>query len=243
MLIHTRRGRAERGTKPVVISHMGEAMINSSFDTVQGRNRVGWTSMCRFFGLAAVVLFFTTAFTPLPNLLSRWLGTPARLNPAEAIVVLGAGIQPDGVLGDTSLRRALHGMVLHRKGLASLLLFSGPGRGGPAEAEVRAELARTLGISPEVILTESEAQTTREESVNSGALLRARGVGRILLVTDSHHMVRAKDLFEHADFEVLPASTDELSSGISDPEGRLKLMRRVLQEVIARLYYRIAGYL
>ncbi len=219
-------------------------MSDSSFDTMQGRNRMGWTRICRLFGLAAVVIFFATAFTPLPNLLSRWLGTPARLNPAEAIVVLGAGVQPDGVLGDTSLRRALHGMVLHRKGLASLLLFSGPGRGeGPAEAEVRAELARTLGISPEVILTESEAGTTREEAVNSGALLQARGIRRILLVTDSHHMVRAQRLFQHADFEVLPAPTDELSSRISDPEGRLQLMRRVLNELLARLYYRVAGYL
>jgi hypothetical protein len=56
-----------------------------------------------------------------------------------------------------------------------------------------------------VILTESEAQTTREEAVKSGALLREKGVGRILLVTGSHHMSRAQRLFERAGFEVLAA--------------------------------------
>jgi uncharacterized SAM-binding protein YcdF (DUF218 family) len=136
-------------------------------------------------------------------------------------------------------------MVLHRKGLAPLLLLSGPGRGeGPAEAEVRAELARALGLSPEVILTESEAQTTREEAVKSGALLREKGVGRILLVTGSHHMLsRAQRLFERAGFEVLAAPTDEVSSEASSPEGRLRLMRQILQELLARFYYRVAGYL
>jgi len=125
-----------------------------------------------------------------------------------------------------------------------LLLLSGPGRGeGPAEAEVREELARALGISPEVILTESKAQTTQEEAVKSGALLREKGVRRILLVTGSHHMARAQRLFERAGFEVLAAPTDEVSSEASSPEGRLRLMRRTLQELLARFYYRAAGYL
>jgi uncharacterized SAM-binding protein YcdF (DUF218 family) len=215
-----------------------------SMEAPQGSNRVDWARISRLLGLAGVTLFLTAAFTPLPNILIRWLGTPARLGSAEAVVVLGGGVARDGVLSDPSMRGALRGMVLHRKGLAPLLLLSGPGRGeGPAEAEVRAELARALGISPEVILTESEAQTTREEAVNSGAILRERGVRRILLVTGSHHMARAQRLFERAGFEVLAAPTDEVSSEASSPEGRLRLMRQTLQELLARLYYRAAGYL
>ena len=219
-------------------------MNRSSMEGLESQSHMDWARISRLLGLAGVALFLTAAFTPLPNILIRWLGTPARLESAEAIVVLGAGVEPDGVLGDTSMRRALDGMVLHRKGLAPLLLLSGPGRGeGPAEAEVREELARALGISPEVILTESKAQTTREEAVNSGALLREKGVRRILLVTGSHHMARAQRLFERAGFEVLAAPTDEVSSEASSPEGRLRLMRQTLQELLARFYYRAAGYL
>ena len=219
-------------------------MNDPSLEGIKGRSGVNWARIYRLLGCAGVLFFLATAFTPLPNLLSRRLGTPPRLEPAEAIVILGAGVEPDGVLSDSSIRWALHGMVLYRKGFAPLLLFSGPGYGeGAAEAEVRAEMARALGILPEAILTESEAQTTREEAVKSGALLRGRGIRRILVVTGPHHMARAQRLFEQAGFEVLAAPTDEISSGVSNPEGRLRLMRRILRELLARLYYRVAGYL
>ena len=221
-----------------------EAMDTPSMESIGGGNRGDWARICRLLGFAVVVLFLTTAFTALPNLLNRCLETPSRLEPAGAIVVLGAGVEPGGVLSDASMRRALEGMVLYRRGLAPLLLFSGPGRdGGAGEAEVRAELARALGISPEAILTEGDAQTTREEAVESGKLLRARGVRKILLVTGSHHMARAQRLFERVGLEVLAAPTDEVSSNVSHPEGRLRLMRRTLEELLARFYYRVAGYL
>jgi uncharacterized SAM-binding protein YcdF (DUF218 family) len=211
---------------------------------IEGSSGTGRATVYRLLGWAGVLFFLSTAFTPMPNLVSRWLAIPSRLEPAEAIVVLGAGVEPDGILSDPSIRRALDGMVLHRKGLAPLLLFSGPGPGeGAAEAEVRAALARTLGISPEAILTESEARTTREEAIKSGAVLRERGIRRILLVTDPHHMTRAQRLFEQAGFEVFAAPTDEVFSGVSNPEGRLRLMRRTLQELLARWYYRVGGYL
>lgn len=218
-------------------------MNDPSLEGRGDRSRVDWARIWRLLGCVGVVLFLITAFSPLPNLLSRWLGTPSRLEPAGAIVVLGAGVEPDGVLSDTSMRRAVAGMVLYRKGLAPILLFSGPSRAeGPPEAEVRAELAGALGISPEAVLTEGDAQTTREEAVKAGALLRERGVRRILLVTSTHHMARAQRLFEKGGFEVLAAPSDEVSSEASNPEGRLRLMRRMLQELLARVYYGVAGY-
>lgn len=62
-------------------------------------------------------------------------------------------------------------------------------------------------------------------------------------MTDSQHMARARPLFERAGFEVLPAPVDEISDTAEAPESRLKLMRRVAEELLARLYYRLAGYL
>jgi uncharacterized SAM-binding protein YcdF (DUF218 family) len=142
------------------------------------------------------------------------------------------------------LYRARYGIALYRRGLAPLLVFTGPARGeGPAEATVRAELARELGIPAEVILTETGAKTTREEAVRVGALLRPRGVRKILLVTNSLHMARARGLFERDGFEVLAAPTDDLSKTLGEPELRIELMRQMLEELIAQLYYRVAGYL
>ena len=215
-----------------------------TIEVPQSRKHMGWTNVWRLLGFAGVAFFFISAFTPVPNILSRWLGSPSQLEPAQAIVVLGGGVSPDGVLSNSSLRRAIYGILLYRKGLASLLVFSGAaGDEGPAEAEIRAEMARELGVSPEVILAAPDARTTREEAVFGETLLRARGVRRILLVTNAVHMTRAQALFERAGFEVLAAPAHEVSSGVSNPEGRLRLMRRMLEELIARLYYRVAGYL
>lgn len=200
--------------------------------------------VCRLLGLGGVVFFMISAFTPLPNILSRRMTTPSRPEPAQAIVVLGGGIHRDGMLSTSSLRRALHGISLHRKGLAPLLVFLGPARGaGPVEAEIRAELARGLGVSPAAILTVTEAWTTRQEAVGVRALLEPRGARRILLVTDSQHLARAGPLFERAGFEVVAASADSISSAQDSPQGRLELTRQVFQELAARLYYRVAGYL
>lgn len=197
-----------------------------------------------FLGVVGVALFVASAFSPLPNLLTRWLSIPPRLEPAEAIVVLGGGLRQDGVPSNASLRRVLHGIVLYRAGLASRLVLLGEARaGGSTEAQVRAELAGRLGISPAAVLTDAGARTTREEAVRVGSLLGPTGVRRILLVTDSLHMARARGVFERAGFEVLAAPADELSSLERNPEKRLQLMRRVLEELLGWLYYRAAGYL
>ncbi len=204
---------------------------------------MSWARIWRLLGLTGVALFITSAFTPLPNILARWLSIPPRLEGAEAIVVLAGELQPDGTLSNSSLRRALHGIVLHRKGLAPLLVFFGSDHSeGFVEAEVRAELAHELGISSEMILTEAHARTTWEEAVRVEVLLRPMGVQRILLVTDSQHMVRAQGLFERAGFEVLAAPADDFSSSADAPEERLRLMRRNLGEILARIYYQVAGY-
>ncbi len=205
---------------------------------------MSWARICRLLGLAALAVFLTSAFTPLSNLLSRWLTTPPRLEPAEAIVVLGTRLLPGLELSGSSLLRTRYGIALYRRGLAPLLVFTGPARGeGPAEATVRVELARELGIPAEVILTEAGARTTREEAVRLGARLRPMGVRKILLVTNSLHMARARGLFERAGFEVLAAPPDDLSKTSGEPEDRLQLMRQILEELIAQLYYRVAGYL
>jgi uncharacterized SAM-binding protein YcdF (DUF218 family) len=199
--------------------------------------------LLRALGAVGVALFFVFAFTPLPNLLHDWTGIPAQLEPAEAIVVLGGAVNASGALSASSLRRTLLGMILYRRGFAPLLVFSGPAnKKGFVEAEIRAEMARQLGISPTAILTESTARTTREEAARMAGLLRPAGVHAILLVTDREHMPRSQRLFENMGFTVHPAPVDDLSKADA-PQGRLQLISRLSQALFAQLYYRLAGYL
>jgi hypothetical protein len=109
------------------------------------RHRAMAMRLGRLLGLSAVAVFVLSAFTPLLAAVAALLGGPARLEPADAIVVAArGGVDSDGVLSNASLRRTLHGIALYRRGLAPLLLFSGGHSDRrPDEAATRADLERT----------------------------------------------------------------------------------------------------
>jgi uncharacterized SAM-binding protein YcdF (DUF218 family) len=203
-----------------------------------------WTRLIQWVGLAGIGLFFVVTFSPLPNVLFQWSSVASDIQPADAIVVLGAAVETDGTLSPESLARTVRAITLYRDGRAPLIVFSGPANGeGPSEARMRSELARGLGVPSGAILTETSALTTREEATRIGAILRTSNARCILLVTDSQHMRRARALFAGAGLQVLPAAADARSGAGTSPEARLRLLRDVLGEWLALGYYRVAGYL
>ena len=66
-------------------------------------------------------------------------------------------------------------------------------------------LEEELGVS--VNWVEGKAGNTRENASFSSAILREKGIQRVLLVTHAWHMPRAKGAFEVAGLEVIPAPT------------------------------------
>lgn len=192
----------------------------------------------RILGLAALLVFVVGAFTPVSNWLNAWMAGPARIEPADAIVVLGrGGTDSDGVLTNRSLRRLMHGIELYRKRLSPLLVLTGTGE----EAGARAVLAEGLGVPAAVIMQVSSVHTTREEAERIRELLLPRGQRRILLVSDPIDMPRTRAVMERVGFTVLPAPT--AATGPSLPEGRLGLLRDIATELGGIAYYRITGQL
>jgi uncharacterized SAM-binding protein YcdF (DUF218 family) len=199
---------------------------------------------CRILGALALALLAVVELTPATSRLALWYAEPARLEPAEAIVALGGGLERDGWLDSSSWRRLVHGVVLFRQGLAPLLVLTGSTpTAGPTETEVRARIARELGVPPEAILPITGANTTREEALRVRAELQSRGVRSILLVTGPLHLVRARAVFEREGFIVRPAPIGDLSLYSDKPGLRLALTAAFAQELLGRLYYRLAGYL
>lgn len=202
------------------------------------------TRPLQWIGLAGIGLFLVVAFSPLANVLFRWSAAASDIQPADAIVVLGAAVDPEGTLSCESLVRTVRAVALYHTGRAPIIVFSGPGHeDGPIEARVRAELAGTLGVPSAAIRTETSALTTREEAVRIGGVLRADNAHRILLVTDSQHMRRAGALFSRGGFQVFPATADARSGVGTSPGARLRLLRDLLGEWMALGYYRVAGYI
>ncbi len=179
-----------------------------------------------------------TQSPPGLHISSSWMAGAARIEPADAIVVLGrGGADSDGVLTNRSLRRLMHGIELYRERLAPLLVLSGTGE----ETGARAVLAEGLGVPATVIMQVGSVHTTREEAERIGELLLPGGRRRILLVGDPIDMPRARAVMERAGFTVLPAPT--AATGPSLPEGRLGLLRDIATELGGLAYYRITGRL
>ena len=192
-------------------------------------------------GIATLAVFFLAAFTPLPVRLYDLLAVPARIGPADAIVVLaGGGVLSGGELSDTSRRRTALGIDLYRDGLAPLLVLSGA-VGWRAESTARAALAGKCGVPDAAVIARTAGHTTHEEAATLAPLLRARGVRRLLLVTDASHMRRARRLLEDAGFDVLPAPVRVMDAP-RQPGERIRLFHETLRESLALLYYGVAGY-
>jgi uncharacterized SAM-binding protein YcdF (DUF218 family) len=195
---------------------------------------------CRLLGAAALTLFVVLAFTPAANLVAAWFEMPPEVEPAEAIVVLGGGGAglDDGLPTNRSLRRAVEGILLYRDGLAPLLVFSG----SRAEIESRVRMAVRLGVPPTALVRLPGSRTTRDEALRLQAFAAHTGVRKILLVTDAPHMLRARRLFAQGGFDALPVPVGGTLRAEPSPEARLSLVRDLFQELLARLYYRVAGY-
>jgi uncharacterized SAM-binding protein YcdF (DUF218 family) len=197
---------------------------------------------CRILGAAVLGVLAVAALTPVSQELAARYAEQARLEPSDAIVVLGGGVL-HGALGDPSLQRVMQGIRLQRRGLAPVLVFSGEAPAvGPSEPEIRARFAQDLGVPPAAIATVS-ATTTREEAIGAAALLRPRGVRSVLLVSGSLHLVRARAVFEREGFQVRPAPADNSHTRGSVAHERLDVTRALVRELAGWLYYRLAGYL
>ncbi|MFO1352892.1 MAG: YdcF family protein [Gammaproteobacteria bacterium] len=185
--------------------------------------------------------------------------TMAQLPSADAIVVLGGGVEgaappyrlyPD--LGG-SADRVWFAARLFKAGKAPLIIASG-GRlpwTGAAQAEAPAivELLEELGVPSAALAVESESLNTYQNAVNVKPILQQRGLRSILLVTSAMHMTRALGTFRAQGIEVYPAPTDY--EFVPAPASLLRWLpdaaalagtTQVLKEYFGTLVYRWRGW-
>ena len=198
----------------------------------------------------ALIAFSVIAMTPfvtrlLPtNALVRRDNLPAQ--PLDAVVVLSAGITPDGMLSPEALDRLLTGLALMHDSVAPVLVVTEPRRSrygvtaATDQARVRALVAR-----PFPMLMVDSVHTTRDEAVNAWRLLQARNATRVAVVTSPLHTRRACATFEQVGFAVtcVPAVSRVYSvTGADNGSDRLTLFREWLYERAAWIEYRARGW-
>lgn len=101
--------------------------------------------------------------------------------PAEAVVVFGAGVRPDGTPSLALEDRVRSGAALVRSGRAPRLILSG----GPDEVPVMRRLALEAGLG-------ESALTLDPAGLNTWATLRNVREKRIVAVSHSYHLARIK---------------------------------------------------
>jgi uncharacterized SAM-binding protein YcdF (DUF218 family) len=137
-------------------------------------------------------------------------------DPATAIVILGGGVHWDGrerphrlTANGRTLARLTHGAWVARLTGLPVLVSGGvaPGRVDPGRESEASVMARTLESSFGIRARWKEelSPDTAGNGMESAAMLRAAGTRRVILVTQAYHMRRARQTFEAAGLQVVPA--------------------------------------
>ena len=107
--------------------------------------------------------------------------------PFDCILVLGAGLRPDGSPSDMLHDRVITGVELYRA-LDLPLLMSGDQTGDYNEVAAMKTLAMSLGVPEDKILLDPQGYSTYE------SVIRAKenfGVHHMIIVTQEYHLHRA----------------------------------------------------
>lgn len=158
-----------------------------------------------------------------------------------AVVVLGGGCvrqESRWRMTASSRRRLLAGIEQAReRGLPLVLSGGGCGDNGPSEAALMAALAGERAPELEV-LQEDKSANTWENAAYSRELLRRRGIGRVVLVTDRPHLTRATLCFQRHGLAVEPVPSSRLPSPAWVPStGALNMLPELWYEWAALAWY------
>ncbi len=159
--------------------------------------------------------------------------------PADAIVVLGTA-QWNGRPSPVLRARLDHAITLYQQGLAPLLVTTGGKGRDPrfSEGGVGQAYAAARGVPASVILAEEAGETSWESLRNVAAMLHARDLRRIVVVSDPFHMMRLKLMARELGLE--PFASPTRTSPISRSQrAELFYMLREAGGVTVHLFDRL----
>lgn len=118
--------------------------------------------------------------------------------PADAIIVLGAGLQEDGSPTETMIVRVERGAALFHEGIAPHVICTGSATGmfsDVTEAEVCQQILIENAVPPEAILYEDRSFNTEENARYSLEVMASNDIETVVVVSSRYHLLRARWLF------------------------------------------------
>ena len=187
-------------------------------------------------GLLVVVVAMIVYY--LVSLYQVWsVGRADQLEPVDAIVVMGAA-QYDGRPSPQLAARLDHVVDLWPQGYAPLVVVTGGNQPGDRFTEASASSAYLVerGVPADAILSEDRGSSSYESLASVAELLRERGLGEIMIVTDPYHALRSREIAEEVGLTARVSSTDTSVVTGSDSFGRH------LQEAAGVALGRVIGF-
>jgi len=142
-----------------------------------------------FFSLAVLIVPLV-ALVVAGDSLERW-GRVERARHADAILIFGASVRPDGQPSALLRSRTRHAFELWRKGLAPRIVCTGGvGTFPPAESVVQSQLLESWGVPARAILRDERSTSTRENTLFAAKLLPPGA--NVIAVSDPFHLWRCR---------------------------------------------------
>ena len=157
--------------------------------------------------LTAVVVGAFVVGVPLLQILA--FGTTDYRRPADAIVVFGAKVRPDGAPSIILAERVTRASELYAQGTADLVVMTGGIEPtGADETEVMRDLAIAQGVPAEAIVLDRAGLNTSASVDSTMAILRRRGLSSVLVVSQPYHLPRIKLAYARAGTDVWTVPAD-----------------------------------
>lgn len=153
--------------------------------------------------LAAIAVVTALFVAGVPLLQFCFFGTTDYRRPADAIVVLGAKVNPGGVPSKSLNDRITTAVELYELGMADTIIMSGGIEpSGYDEAAVMRDVAVAQGVPSDAIILDQGGVNTDATVTDTIEVFRQQGFHRVLVVSHFYHLPRIKLAYEGAGFEV-----------------------------------------
>ena len=195
--------------------------------------------------LVLMVVAYTAVIEGPVRSLVRRDAVPPR---ADAVVVLSAGINPDGLLGWQATDRIIKGIELIQAGIAPTIVTTRERnvfRGKVITSEQDQKRLLALGGVTDALVT-PVINNTREEAVAVERIARSRGWNQLVLVTSPAHSRRACGTFEKVGLKISCVPSDSRDVAfivLGNGEDRIAALRLLVYERVGTAFYRWKGWL
>ena len=134
----------------------------------------------------------------------------------DAVVILGAKVNPNGSLSGALTDRVDTGIKMYKLGQTPVLIMSGgTGVEGVNEAEAMKGYAIQKGVPAKAILVDTLGNNTELTVENTLGIARREGIESIAAVSSFYHMARVKMLYLSAGHDVLTVPSSGQYEGVS----------------------------